>query len=135
MNRNKHSEKHLENAIQYYRNAREELRQVPIEDGFYADKKHLRRAAGVCWLAVVEAAIGFLLKRGVDRKQLRSTDAFRSLLSEYAEIDGKFFRYYESALHMVHIDIYYWGQDRVAVVKDGFEVAKFVIERLTGMKL
>jgi hypothetical protein len=128
-------ERHSEKALHYYQNAREEIRRIPIEDGFYTDEKALRKAAGICWLAVAEAASGFLTRRGIEAKKLRSADAYRHLLSQHKEIDGKFFKHYESALQLVHIAIYYQGFNVVDYVKAGFDHAKFVIEKLTRMKL
>ena len=135
MNKKEQWEKHLENAVHYYCNARDELRAIPIDDGFYEDRKRLRRAAGVCWLAVTEAATGFLMKNGVDKKKLCSADAFRQLLSDQRQIDGKFIKHYESALRLVHVEVYYEGEDSVATVKDAFDHARFIVEKLTGARL
>jgi hypothetical protein len=135
MNKKQHWEKHLENAILYYRNAREELRGIPIEDGFYADKKHVRRAAGTCWLAVVDAAKGFLIKHGVQEEKLRSAEAYSFLLAKHTELDGKLMQHFEYARQIVHIAVYYNGASKIDGVKSGFESAKFVIEKLTGTKL
>lgn len=128
-------ERHFEKAVRYYHNAKEELRAIPLNDGFYTDEKALRKAAGMCWLAVVEAAKGFLIRKGVPANKLRSADAYRHLLSQYKEIDGKFFQHYESAQQAVHIFIYYWGARQVSLAKTGFADAKFVIEKLTGNRL
>jgi hypothetical protein len=135
MNRKEHWEKHLENAALYYRNAREELRQVPIEGGFYADKKHLRRASGMCWLAVVDAARGFLIKQGIPEKKLRSAEAYSFLLAGHPQFDGKLMKHFEAARYIVHIGVYYIGVTKINTVKDGFESARFVVEKLTGTRL
>lgn len=128
-------QKYCEKAVLYYRNAREELRRIPVKDGFYVDEKHLRRAAGVCWLAVRDAAKGFLLKHGVSGKHLRSADAYRHLLLKYAKVDGKLIKSYESASELVHVAVYYEGLADVDAVKLGFERARFVIEKLTASKV
>ncbi len=124
--------RHSEKAVQYFRNSREEIRQIPVTGGFYADEKRLRRVAGVCWLAVIEAARGFLVGCGVPSEELCTTDAFRFLLAVEKQMDGKLMKHFASALEIVHISVYYRWLSTADVVKRGFEDAKLVVEKLSG---
>jgi hypothetical protein len=129
-------QRYFNKAVEYYKNAKTELKQIPIEGKIYKDEKAVRRAAGLCYCGILEAIKGFLTKKGIDvQKKLKSADAYRFLLSQHKEIDGKLLSCFEEAVKIVHVYACYWGGRDTEVVKTGFERAKFVIEKLTRVKL
>jgi hypothetical protein len=55
----------VKEPLRYFQNAKEILRKAPIEDGRFADVKHVQEACGVAYLAVLKAIDGSLLKTKV----------------------------------------------------------------------
>ena len=85
-------------ALRYLQNAREILRNAPIEDDIYVDVKPVREALGTAYLAVLEAINESLLKRGVAKKDLpKSVEGYRKALQKHLVArNGKLLREFES---------------------------------------
>ena len=85
-------------ALRYLQNAREILRNAPIEDDIYVDVKPVREALGAAYLAVLEAINESLLKRGVAKKDLpKSVEGYRKALQKHLVArNGKLLREFES---------------------------------------
>jgi hypothetical protein len=139
MRRSTNIEYHIEKfkkAREYYKNAKEKLKESPVQYGRYTNEKVVREAMGLCYLAVLEAVNGFLLKSGVERKQLpKSIDACGAYLKKYAHKDGELITRFHSAYNLLHVLMYYRGITDEPVVKGGFGAAKFVVEKLTERKV
>ena len=60
----------MKEAIRYLNNAKEILKAIPIEDNTYADVKPVQEACGTAYLAVLKAIDEYLIKKGVDEKEL-----------------------------------------------------------------
>ena len=126
-------EKSIKEAMRYLQNAKEILKDIPVEDDTYLDLKPLREAFGVAYLAVIDAVDAFLLSRGVDSKRLpKSIGGYRASLKRYLAIyDGKLLREFEKLYDLLHIAGYYRSLlYDTQIVKDSFKLAERFIKRL-----
>jgi hypothetical protein len=123
----------MKEALRYFQNAKEILRKAPIEDGRYADIKHVQEACGVAYLAVLKAIDEYLLNKGVSKKELpKSVDGYRGAMQKYLAVhDGKLVREFESLYEELHIAGYYRALlVHVDMVKDALKAAKGFIEKI-----
>jgi uncharacterized protein (UPF0332 family) len=124
-------------ALRYLQNAKEILKNAPVEDDIYTDIKPVREACGTAYLAVLKAIDDYLLDRGVGRKSLpRSVDSYREMLKKHLSVhDGKLMRSFERIYDELHIAGYYRGFLRGAdTVKDAIKAAEVFIEKIGGGK-
>jgi hypothetical protein len=120
-------------AIRYLENAKELLSKSPIEDDTYTDIKYVQEACGTAYLAVLKAIDEYLIKNGVDQKNLpQSVEGYRNMLKKYLSIhNGKLTREFDKLYKMLHIAGYYRGLlEDVNVLKDAFKIAKAFIEKI-----
>lgn len=120
-------------AIRYLENAREILKKAPIEDNTFTDIKPVQEACGTAYLAILKAIDEYLIKRGIEPKDLpESIDGYREMIRRYVSIrNGKVSREFEKLYKALHIAGYYRGLlEDVDMVKDAFKAAKVFIEKL-----
>ncbi|MEW6684740.1 MAG: DUF5618 family protein [Candidatus Edwardsbacteria bacterium] len=129
--------RYFHTAVEYYRNARHILKETPIELGaFYQSRKNVQKAAGLCFLALDNAVKGYLVKKGLDEKNLPETwDGLKFTLLKHFSHNGRFRKELEIAYRLVHLSLYYRGETRVILVKEGFDKAKTIIENLSKAKV
>ena len=123
----------MKEALRYLQNVKEILRSAPIEDNIYSDVKPVQEACGVTYLAVLKAIDAYLLKKGVDEKDLpQSVDGYREMLRKYAMVyDGKLLKGFEALYRELHIAGYYRGLlIDVDMVKAALKAAKTFIEKI-----
>ena len=114
-------------------NAREILKNAPVEDDIYVDVKPVRGALGAAYLAVLEAINEGLLKKGVAKKDLpKSVEGYRKALQKHMAVrNGKLLREFESLYDALHIAGYYRGLIYDATtVKDALKAARTFIEKI-----
>jgi len=117
----------MKEALRYLNNAKEILKSAPIEDNAYTDEKYVREACGTAYLAVLKAIDGYLLNKGLTKKELpKSVDGYRKALQKYLAVhDGKLTREFERLYEELHIAGYYRGLlGHVNVVKDALKAAR-----------
>ncbi|MEW6543208.1 MAG: DUF5618 family protein [Nitrospirota bacterium] len=120
-------------ALRYLHNARDLLKQVPIEDDIYLDRKPVREALGTAYLAVLEAINQGLLKRGVPERALpQSVDGYRRALQKYLAIhNGRLLREFNNLYDTLHTAGYYRGLLYNAnIVKDALKAARMFVEKV-----
>lgn len=120
-------------AIRYFENAKELLSKSPIEDDTYTDIKCVQEACGIAYLAVLKAIDEYLIKRGINPKDLpQSVEGYRDMLKKYLSIhNGKLTREFDKLYKTLHIAGYYRGLlEDVNMLKDAFKVAKIFIEKI-----
>jgi hypothetical protein len=125
--------KNVKEALRYLNNAKEILRDIPVENGTYTDIKRVREAFGTAYLAVLESINEVLLKKGITKKDLpKSIDAYRAALQKYVTgHDGKLMREFEMLYDVLHIAGYYRALIyNVNMVKDALKAAKSFIGKL-----
>jgi hypothetical protein len=123
----------MREALRYLNNAKEILKAVPVEDNTYIDVKPVQEACGTAYLAVIKAVDEYLIKKGVDEKDLpQSVEGYREMLRKYALIhDGRLIKEFEKLYKALHIAGYYRGLlEDVDMVKDAFKAAKVFIEKI-----
>jgi hypothetical protein len=123
----------MKEALRYLVNAKDILKNAPIEDNTYADIKYVQEACATAYLAVLKAIDAFLIKAGVDEKDLpESVDGYRNMLKKYTVVhDGKLLKEFEKLYKALHIAGYYRGLlEDVTMVKDALRAARLFIDKL-----
>ena len=123
----------MKEALRYLENAREMLKTVPVEDSTYTDVKPVQEACGTACLAVLKAIDKYLIKKGVEEKELpQSMDGYRDMMRKYPMIhNGKLMKEFEKLYKLLHIAGYYRGLlEDVTVVKDSLKAARIFIEKI-----
>jgi len=123
----------MKEALRYLENAREMLKTVPVEDNTYTDVKPVQEACGTAHLAVLKVIDQYLIKKGVEEKELpQSVDGYRNMMRKYLMIhNGKLMKEFEKLYKLLHIAGYYRGLlEDVTVVKDSLKAAKIFIEKI-----
>jgi hypothetical protein len=87
----------------------------------------VRTACGVAYLGALIACDGFLTMRGVPLPKKRTIDFYREHI---AELDGKLLRELNDAYDILHLWGYYEGIPNVSVIKEGFDVAYRILDRI-----
>lgn len=127
---------YFKEAVRFYKNARAILSRAKIEHNRYPDSKHVQESAGVAYLAMLKAIDGFLIENGVSPDALPTSVAeYQKALKKFSARDGKVLAAFNTAYENLHIFGYYRGGLGVQMIKEGFESARFVIERLSGQKI
>ncbi|MDR0711234.1 MAG: DUF5618 family protein, partial [Prevotellaceae bacterium] len=114
-------------ATRYLENAKEALRKAGKEDYHYRDRKYVRTACGVAYLGALIACDGFLAMRGVQLPKKRTIDFYREHI---AKLDGKLLRELNAAYDILHLWGYYEGIPSVSMIKDGFDIACRILDRI-----
>jgi hypothetical protein len=123
-------EKYYNEAVRYINNAKEDLKKAKKEEDYYNDKKHVRRACGTAYSGMLIALDCFLMLRGIDkptRKQRKSIEYYQSNITK---IDKKMLSYLNSAYNVLHLLGYYDGEENANIIKEGFDTAYKIIEKI-----
>ncbi|MEW6556523.1 MAG: DUF5618 family protein [Elusimicrobiota bacterium] len=129
-------EEYFKEAVRYYKNAKNLLKQTKVEYNRYQDLKHVRESASTCYLSVLFAINGYLIKRGIPADRIpTSITQYWELLNKNLVHNGKIKSAFQTVYEILHITGYYRGTGDVNAIKGGFEKAKLVIETLTGEKI
>ena len=124
----------MKEAIRYMENAKEILKQSPIEDRRYKDDKYVKSACGIAYLAILKAIDSYLLKKGLTKKEMpKSIDAYRKALQKHLlPYNGKLLRQFEDIYDELHIGGYYRGVlHSVDVVKSAFKTTEDFIKKVS----
>jgi hypothetical protein len=124
----------MKEALRYLNNAKEILKSVPVENGTYIDIKPVKEACGTAYLAILIAIDEYLLKKGINKKELpRSVDAYRKALQKYLAVhDGKLLREFEALYEALHIAGYYRGNlYLVNMIKDALKATRSFIDKIS----
>ena len=137
-------EKYYSEAIRYMDNAKECLSKAKRDGKFYQDQKYVRMACGTAYCGLLVALDGFLTLKGVVpahsskgggrtvRKQRKSIEYYQSNITN---IDKKMLDYLNNAYKVLHLWGYYDGIESVSIVKDGFDDAYNLIEKIKPQKI
>ena len=60
----------MEEALRHLENAKEILKKAPVEDDTYTDIKYIQEACAIAYLAVLKGIDEYLIKKGVEEKEL-----------------------------------------------------------------
>jgi uncharacterized protein (UPF0332 family) len=123
----------VKEALRYLENARAILRTASIEDNTYTDGNPVQEACGTAYLAVLKAIDEYLLKKGIDEKELpQSVDGYREMLRKYLMIhSGRLLKEFDKLYKLLNIAGYYRRLlEDVTIVKDALKAAKIFIEKI-----
>ena len=117
-------------AMRYMNNAKEYLQKAKKEDRYYRDTKYVKTACGVAYSGVLVALDGFFELKGVElpRKKLRKSIKYYQ--ENLAKLDKKLLNNLNLAYQILHLSGYYDGINSVNVIKEGFEEAFTIIEKI-----
>jgi hypothetical protein len=123
-------EKYYGEAIRYMDNAKECLSKAKKEGKFYHDPKYVKMACGTAYSGLLMALEGFLTLKGIakpDGKERKSIEYYQSNITT---IDKKMLNYINTAYKVLHLYGYYDGGENVTVIKEGFDHAYKIIEKI-----
>jgi len=116
-------------AMRYMENAKETLQKAVKEDDFYRDKKYVRSACGTAYSGVLIALDTYLALKDIEmpKKKRRSIEFYTK---NVAKIDKKMLNYLDVVYNILHLDGYYDGILHARIIKEGFDVAYQVIDKI-----
>jgi len=123
-------EKYFSEATRYMDNAGEFLKKAKKEGKFYHDPKYVKIACGTAYSGLLVALDGFLILKGVQKPKGKLRKSIEYYQENITKIDKKMLDYVNGAYQILHLFGYYDGTTVVSVVKDGFDLANKIIEKI-----
>ena len=123
-------EQYYGEAMRYMDNAKEYLQKAGKEDNYYRDTKYVKTACGTAYNGVLIALDGFLMLKGIQKPKSRQRKSIEYYQSNIAKIDRKMLDYINSVYQILHIAGYYDGVQNAKVVREGFDEAYKIIEKI-----
>ena len=117
-------------ATRYLANAKENLAQSPIEYDRYKDKKYVKEASAMGYLAALTAIDGWLLSAGTTKDKLPTSIEEYEKATRKIPHNGKLMAALGTVYENLHIFGYYRGGVNVDMIKAGFREAKLIIDIL-----
>ncbi|GHV18687.1 hypothetical protein AGMMS49959_01130 [Planctomycetales bacterium] len=117
-------------AARYLRNAEDTLKKAGQDGKWFADKKYVSVACGTAYLGVLLAMDAIFKLRDVKPPKGNWRESIKYYLENAAKIDGRLARDLHTAYEILHIDGYYEGILKISTIRDGFEIAYDIIERI-----
>ncbi len=126
-------EEAIAEAKRYYKNAKDILKEVPVEYGIYKDGKKVREACAIGYLSALFAIDAFILSKGKKPSELpTSYQGYRDWLKK-APHNGKLLAAFRIVYENLHIFGYYRGGVNVDMVKAGFKYARVIIDTFSKL--
>jgi len=123
--------KEYKESVRYMDNAKETLKKAgKQDDGYYEDEKYVKSACGIAYLGVLRALDAWLTMKGIEfsgKKKQKSIEFYEYTI---AGIDKKMLSRLKSAYGALHLSGYYHGVTRISTIKDGFDDAYEIIEKI-----
>lgn len=138
MRNGSHSHDGFDEAVRYYRNARELLAHCKVEDDLYKDMKPVQEAFGTAWLSVDKALKAALRSAGLTDKEIpRSWEALRAAIVKHLAMrNGKLIKLVNVVYEMIHLEGYYYGAYKTPLqAREAFAFARQLIETLSSRKI
>jgi hypothetical protein len=123
-------EKYYGEAIRYMDNAKECLKNAKKEDDLYQDSKYVKMACGTAYSGLLVAMDGFLILRGIKKPVGKDRKSIEFYQNHIAKIDRKMLVCLNSAYQILHLYGYYDGTNNANVVREGFDDAYTLIEKI-----
>jgi phage-related tail protein len=123
-------EKYYSEAMRYMDNAKESLKKANKEGKFYRDTKYVSVACGTAYKGVLIALDGFLLMKGVEKPKGKDRKSIEFYHDNISKLDKKMLNYLNSAYKILHLYGYYDGVENVKVIKEGFDDAYTLINKI-----
>jgi hypothetical protein len=123
-------ETYYSEAIKYMNNAGDFLKKAKKEGDFYHDPKYVKIACGTAYSGLLIALDGFLTLKGIDKPKGKSRKSIEYYQSNITKIGKKMLDYLNGAYQILHLSGYYDGILVASVVKEGFNFAYKIIEKI-----
>ena len=123
-------EKYYGEAMRYMDNATGYLKNAQKDGNVYHDRKYVKTACGTAYNGMLVALDGFLLLKGIEKPKGKQRKSIAYYQSNIAKIDGKMLNYLNNAYEILHLWGYYDGIGSVNVVKEGFNEAYKIIDKI-----
>jgi len=123
-------EKYYNEALRYMDNAKRCLTEAKKEGKYYQDAKYVKMACGTAYNGMLIALDGFLKCKDIEvlgKKRRKSIEYYQE---QIAMIDKKMLTQLNVAYNILHLSGYYDGISSVSVIKEGFEHAYIIIEKI-----
>jgi len=122
-------QKYYDEAMRYMSNASDYLKNAKKENDFYLDKKYVKTACGTAYNGLLVALDGFLQLKDIKpkRTERKSIEFYQRNITG---IDKKMLNTLNSAYEILHLWGYYDGITSAKVVKEGFNYAYTLIDRI-----
>ena len=123
-------ETYYNEAIRYMDNAKEDLKKAKKEDDYYQDTKYVKMACGTAYSGLLVALDCYLILKGVGKPTKKQRKSIEYYQSNITKIDKKMLNYLNSAYDVLHLWGYYDGITNARIVKEGFDEAYKIIEKI-----
>ena len=123
-------EKYYNEAIRYMDNARECLSKAKKEGNYYNDTKYIKMACGTAYNGMLVALDCFFILSGIHKPKSKMRKSIEHYQENIAKIDKKMLNSLNSAYKVLHLWGYYDGVESVSIVKEGFDEAYTIIEKI-----
>ena len=123
-------EKYYGEAMRYMDNAKDCLSKAKKDGKFYNDPKYVKMACGTAYSGMLVALDGFLTLKGEEKPKGKLRKSIEHYQSTITKIDKKLLAYINSAYQILHLSGYYDGTNNAVVVKEGFDVAHKIIDKI-----
>jgi len=117
-------------ATRYMENAKECLKKAKKEDDYYQDTKYVKMACGTAYSGLLVALDCYLILKGVGKPTKKQRKSIEYYQSNITKIDKKMLNYLNSAYDVLHLWGYYDGITNARIVKEGFDEAYKIIEKI-----
>jgi hypothetical protein len=117
-------------AMRYMDNAKQCLQKAKKEDRYYSDSKYVKMACGTAYSGVLVALDGFFALKGVEAPKKKARKSIEYYTENVSKLDEKLLNNVNSAYQILHLSGYYDGNRNANVIKEGFDEAYHVIEKI-----
>jgi len=117
-------------SMRYMDNAEETLQKAGRDGPHYVDRKYIQTACGIAYNGLLIALDAWLKFKGfpdLSKKQRKSIGYYKDAV---ATLDKKMLSYLDVAYDILHLSGYYDGVKGVKTVKEGFDTAYYIIEKI-----
>ena len=123
-------EKYYSEAIRYMDNAKEYLKDARKEGNIYRDPKYVRTACGTAYNGVLIALDCFLILKGVQKPTKKERKSIEYYQKNLGKLDRKMLDNLNVTYKILHLSGYYDGIESVNVIKEGFNFANKIINKI-----
>ena len=118
-------------ANRYMDNAKDALNKADkLDYGYYKDKKYVKSACGIAYLAVLVALDAWLRLKGIPEPSKKTRKTINYYLSTIAELDNKMVSFLNTAYDILHLEGYYRGEMSIKIIEGGFDAAYKIIDKI-----
>ena len=123
-------EKYFNEAMRYMDNAKECLKKAQKEGNFYHDAKYVKMACGTAYSGLLVALDCFLILKGIHKPKGKERKSIEYYQKNLGSQNRKMMDNLNIAYKILHLSGYYDGIESVSVIKEGFEYAHLLIDKI-----